>query len=494
MDAIPDPPRLGEYLLRECLAEGPHTRVWLAEQQSVRRSVLIEELRPECADQAEAFLANIRAKAAVDHPLIGSVYEAVAGPEACFYASELLPGATLADRLRVAEPLKPVRLAFYLRRIAEANLYHETRGQATDLFGPDAVHIDEAGVIRLKNLTVAGSRAPEQSARDVVHLGQMLPALVADSLPGATRVLTLLSWMRGELKSGPLGWKAVHDYCEQIEQQLAELAPVVIPMTKPAVRPRKSRALPITGGVLALAAVVFLVTQSGRRSRPAPRVPLPGAVAIPAGKYPTPDGMIEDLSEFKIAAHEVTIGQYLEFLEALKVLTQAGRANLYDHDDQPGTKTSHQPDDWDALLAAARAGGTWRDQAVALDAPVVGVDWWDATAYADWKQARLPTQDEWFVALRQGGTEPAKLAPGPWQAVTATTSDRTPAGLIGMAGGVAEWTRTPAVPPDNPLGQRKWVIVGGSYLKPATGGLAREWTDSRHLRRPDLGFRVAYDP
>jgi hypothetical protein len=497
MDTTSDPPRLGEYLLKECLVDGPLTRLWLAEQESVRRTVLVEELRPECADHGAAFLANIRAKAAVDHPLIGTVYEAVAGPEGCFYARELLPGATLADRLKAAEPLKPVRVAYCLRRIAEANLYHEAKGHATELFGPEAAHIDDAGVIRLENLAVAGTRAADQSVRDVVHLGRTLPALVADGLPGATRVLTLLSWMRGEQTAGPLGWKAIHGYCEQIEQQLADLMPAVAPMTKAVVRRKKPPVLPILAGALALVAVVLvvmlLISTSKRRSRPAPRGALPEAVAIPGGLQPTPDGTMEQLRDFKIAAHEVTIGQYLEFLQALEEIAKAGRATLHDHDDQPAVKVNHVPDDWTALLTAARSGASWRGQPVTLDSPVVGVDWWDASAYAEWKDARLPTQEEWFAALRQGLADPAKLAPGPWQTVTAATPDRTPIGLLGMAGAVAEWTRRPAVPPDNPLGQRKWVIIGGSYLKPANGALAREWTDNRSLRRPDLGFRVVFD-
>jgi len=37
------------------------------------------------------------------------------------------------------------------------------------------------------------------------------------------------------------------------------------------------------------------------------------------------------------------------------------------------------------------------------------------------------------------------------------------------------------------------VIIGGSYLKPASGALSREWTDDRSMRRPDLGFRLVYD-
>jgi hypothetical protein len=62
-----------------------------------------------------------------------------------------------------------------------------------------------------------------------------------------------------------------------------------------------------------------------------------------------------------------------------------------------------------------------------------------------------------------------------------------------MAGSVCEWTRLPAINPANPLGKRMWVVIGGSYLKPGTNSLTREWTDNRSLRRPDLGFRVVFD-
>jgi hypothetical protein len=60
-----------------------------------------------------------------------------------------------------------------------------------------------------------------------------------------------------------------------------------------------------------------------------------------------------------------------------------------------------------------------------------------------------------------------------------------------MAGSVAEWTGSQSLNPANPLGEKNWVLMGGSYLKPSSGAIAREWTADRALRRPDLGFRVA---
>ena len=231
-----------------------------------------------------------------------------------------------------------------------------------------------------------------------------------------------------------------------------------------------------------------------RATPPPPRAALPEAVGVAAGIHPTPDGTNEQLRAFRISACEVTIGQYAKFLEDLDVVSRDGRRTLFDHPSQPAEKTSHLPEGWADLLGAAQANATWQGRPVTLDSPVVGVDWWDATAYAEWKQGRLPTQEEWFAALRQGQTDAAALPPGPWQSVTLETPDRTPAGLLGMAGSVAEWTGRQAINPANPLGQRLWVIIGASYLKPANGALAREWTEERKQRRPDLGFRVVFEP
>jgi hypothetical protein len=62
-----------------------------------------------------------------------------------------------------------------------------------------------------------------------------------------------------------------------------------------------------------------------------------------------------------------------------------------------------------------------------------------------------------------------------------------------MAGSVSEWTRRPAANPALPMAPRKYVVIGGSARNPASGARTREWIDDRSLRRPDLGFRVAFD-
>jgi formylglycine-generating enzyme required for sulfatase activity len=248
-------------------------------------------------------------------------------------------------------------------------------------------------------------------------------------------------------------------------------------------------------GCAALGVVLLLALKMRPAKDPLePGKNLPDALWIAAGKHPTPDGTIEDLHAFRITAHEVTIGEYAAFLEILETLAKDQRERIFDHESQPAEKTGHLPDDWPNLLAAAKTRGVWGQRPVTLDSPVVGVDWWDAAAYAEWKKARIPTQEEWFAALSEKVSVPGAIPASNWQPVTAPTTDRTPTGLLGMAGSVAEWTRRQAANPANPLGERKWVIIGGSFLKPGSNALTREWVEDRSLRRPDLGFRIVMEP
>lgn len=494
---IPPPAErlLGEYRLQKLIAENPVSRTWLAEQVSVSRMVLVDELREDAQAHKAAFLADIRAKAAVDHPLVGSVFEAVAKPEQCYYAHELLSGMTLAERETAGLTFLPVRLCQVLRRIAEAQLQHEALGHATSAFTLDAVHLDEHGVIRLKNLAIAGPRDPAQSAQDIRHLGHALTPMVTADEPGSTRMLTLFSWMRGEGLEAPITWGQTRDFCMQIEHQLTTPVSSLTP-TQAAIRGRTKQPVLLIA-VVTIVAVVGIIAFTMKMRPPVlhgpPRTSLPVAILVPAGKYPTPDGTEEILPAFRISAHETTIGQYAEFLETLRMLANEKHEHTFDHAEQPPEKSTHQPTAWPALLTAAKAEGIWQDQALNLDSPVMGVDWWDAAAYAEWKKARLPTQEEWFAALSMEVVKPAAVQPGPWTPVTAETTDRTPAGMIGMAGSVCEWTAKPATNPANPLGEKLWVLVGGSYLKPGSNATTREWTDDRALHRPDLGFRVVFE-
>lgn len=480
--------RFGDYFPEECLAETESTRTWLAKQVSVGRMVLVEELK-EGAD-SEAFIADVRAKAGVEHPLVGSIYEACMDEGHCHYAHELLPGETLAQRAKHGEKIRAQRFVHILRRVAEANIYHESHGNATSPLGLDAIHVDNHGVIRLKNLVIAEDRLPDHSLRDVRGIGDTLEPILDQDHPGATRCLTLLAWMRGEGVPKPLKWTQVRGYCEQIEQQLTAPSEIIAPPTS-VIRPEKKSGFVWVVAVLFVAVIVGVFLFPKKKKRVSANAPKPGWVSIEAGKHDTPDGVQVKVTDFTIGASEVTIGDYAGFLETLDILAKEGGQTAFDHPEQPETKTGHAPYDWANLHLAAKEGGEWGGREINIHSPIVGVDWWDAFAYAKWKKSYLPTQEQWLGALMSGTKEPAQIPVSDLLPVNEETEDLTTNGLLGMAGSVSEWTGEPRPSPSNPLGERLWVIIGGSYLKPGKGALTREWIEDRMTRRPDLGFRIA---
>jgi len=209
-------------------------------------------------------------------------------------------------------------------------------------------------------------------------------------------------------------------------------------------------------------------------------------VSIPAGEYLSSDGTSIKMKEFWIDAHEVTIGEYAKFLQALELLDEEQKS-VYQHDDQPEGKFSHEPDDWYNLLTAANDGSLWNNLEVDLNYPVVGVDWWDAYAYAEWKGRRLPSREEWYTACT-ASDDPSKLYGSGWLPVDQSTPTRF--GIYGMSGNVSEWMRKRTLDPADPSKPARYIISGASYLRPKYGARAREWVESRSLRRADLGFRT----
>ncbi len=482
---------IGDYRLIEPIHRGSVTTHWLAEQTSVRREVIVIELTDFA--QHEAFLNDTRTKASIDHPLIGSVYEAISEDGHCLVAMEKLPGKTLADRLSAGETLLPVEFSHLLRMLAEAMLHLAAKGIATEALSPAAIHFDNQGVLRVSNIACCGTPNPHAAVEDIARLGRALPPLIPTGRPGASRALTVLAWMRGEGIARAINWEEIHSYCEQIESQLVEVSHSTKAPTTARVRRKKSPVPAILGtivGIAVLGGSAALVMKGKNSAAKNANQSLPAPIMIAAGNYPTPDGGKEKLKAFRISACEVTIGEYLEFLEMLELLDPESR-NIYDAKDQPAEKSDHLPKGWPTMLTAAQQGGIWERRPINLFCPITNIDWWDAAAYCDWKTGRLPTQEEWFAALREKGDKPEFLKPSKWGPVTAIGSDdKTANGLYGMAGSVSEWTRLPASNPANPLGEKSHVIIGASFLKPENGALSRDWTNDRLQRRPDLGFRI----
>src|SRR5271165_2741995 len=219
-----------------------------------------------------------------------------------------------------------------------------------------------------------------------------------------------------------------------------------------------------------------------------------GSISIPAGQFYFQDGQLITLPQFGIDPTEVTIWQYAEFLAA------AGESHEYDHPYQPVEK-SHRNGQWDQLYKAAVAQSEIEGVRVNINFPAVFLDWFDAYAYAKWKGRRLPTEQEWEKAAR--GTD-ARLYPWGSDERTGAANgyrgdpthkgvapgsdpeDRSPYGVLDMAGNVSEWTSS-IDPSGNP------VVRGGNFGN-SSAEVTRRVTNQRSLTLSDrIGFRTVGD-
>ena len=275
------------------------------------------------------------------------------------------------------------------------------------------------------------------------------------------------------------------------------------------------------------------------------RPPLPpeqhtGEVSIPAGSLPLwlpggadpawfavdeRPGVMVEVDAFAIDTDAVTHARYDEFLRWIDE-----HGHTYCHHDEPPAK-SHLPE----VAFGVRPP----------EHPVVGVDWYDAYAFAGWSGKSLPSEDQWEYAARGAeglrypwgsSHEPDRCRNacttfgveltdgGAWRALLRTVhaSERrvttapvgayersvSPFGARQMSGNVWEWTETRFVDRerfDPRLGTLErhetlglwnaFVTVKGGSWSSAGDMLSPRYRAGQHLltRSAEIGFRCVRD-
>jgi len=216
--------------------------------------------------------------------------------------------------------------------------------------------------------------------------------------------------------------------------------------------------------------------------------PYAGMILIPGSTFMMgdPEGEPDEqpahkvvMAPFFLDIHEVTVSQYARFLAATGY-----PAPLF-----------------------------WNPELDRPDDPVVGVSWFDASAYAAWAGKRLPTEAEWEYACRGGtgtrypwGDEPRRSAANfeSFGIMPVKSFAAHGFGLYDMAGNVWEWCNDwydagfyGHSPGDNPQGPAVGfhkVLRGGAWY--CTAEAVR--SANRFFAAPEtqsfaIGFRCARD-
>ncbi len=237
------------------------------------------------------------------------------------------------------------------------------------------------------------------------------------------------------------------------------------------------------------------------------------------------------LRSFAIDQYEVTNGQYRKFL----TWVEAHGDESVRHPDQLKGK-SHTPRYWQDYNPLLKVEETAKltpfdeDTFTQETLPVVGVDWFDAYAYAKWAGKRLPTEAEWELAARGtdqrlwpwgnewswglsniGGDKSGNdvlskkydrdgyVYPAP---VGSFPESASPYACMDMAGNVAEWCADwyakdyyKTAPSQNPVGPEigkcRTVRGGSSQSIPSGVRCSTRYYDEPEFRKFTLGFRCA---
>jgi formylglycine-generating enzyme required for sulfatase activity len=453
---------LGNYQVLERLYIEKEAETYRALQVDVQRPVALVLLKPEHLKQPEIvakFKERERVKASLTHPRIAPLFEAGVANGWLFYTRELPRGRSLAEIEQTEELLSERRLTEVLFGVAEAMQFATERGYHHRSLAARDIYIDAEHQASIVNIFRPPLEEKRDAAADVHALLNLMRPVAAEGKAGGLLqslaasnhdwkgLLAALDQMLGEMR--------VHSIVRKIE---AETLPVDMGGKKP------WWVWAMVVGILPIVAGLGAFMNGGGTGLYYGAIVLPiEIVRVPAGEFKYQKNNKVTLPEFWISKREVTIGQYAEFLDALK----KAKLGMFDHPLQPKTKTSHEPAKWSTYHAAAKNGSTFNGESITLNTPVTQVDWWDAYAFAKWKGQRLPTEQEWEKAARgesgfdyPWGNQPIPNAanlgddynPAPkdrggridghnlWAPITRISQDVSPYGVCDMAGNVSEWT------------------------------------------------------
>lgn len=497
------PHNFGDYTLVAFIGCTRGGILYQAIQQGMDRSVFMELLDPGNAEgvNVEDFLMKARTRAAVNVPVLGTVYEASQAQGYWFVTSEQLAGSSLQSMLDRSQTLSMKDMLKVIETVGAVCGKYERLQTAFNAMEPRHIFLDDKSSVRLMNTAIPGNFHEKASREQMKRLGADLLPLVTPDVPGATRMRTLLEWMQDGQNGKPMQWDQVMELVSAVREQLG-LSPratthrytVPVEARKKSGRWMIAAGAGLLGGAVAAGVILFSAPEDGTASPPSPR----HYPDFSASDHTEVRVNLPGMGELLAGAHEITLESYRLFLDQWARLTPELKEE-YSHPDQPDKQAAtHAPRDWEAMWkAASTPGGKWKGRKITPRSPVVNVTFWDAWAYAKWKPVRagepryrLPTRREWMAlgAMMETGEKGDKTL-----VIDKYSNDYDlKTGVCGMASGVAEWTSSMEKDPARVKEPPGPVACGGDWKHPGITDRV-EYLRSRDECRDNLGFRIVRD-
>lgn len=196
----------GRYRIIDLIGVGHTAEVYLAEDLSLNRTVVVKVLLPSLAQHEEvrrAFRDNIVRSATLSHPHLARVYDGGQELGAIFMITEYLGGGSLEDVLSSGRILSSDDTARLGRDVASALNYLHENGFVHSELSPSKLLFDEEGMVRVSDVALAGIGAlyrERLSLDDVRYLSpeQVLGEEVTDKTDVYSLALIMYEAVTGE--------------------------------------------------------------------------------------------------------------------------------------------------------------------------------------------------------------------------------------------------------------------------------------------------------
>ncbi|MCG3146647.1 MAG: Hercynine oxygenase [Verrucomicrobiae bacterium] len=467
---------LGAYQIEAEIGVSRWGGVYRATQSSMNRTVALKTVSAEMAavsGRTTHFLEEMQAAAQISHSNIVTIYEAGCIDGINFCAMEYINGPALADFLRNGKVVDEQHLLQTIHSVARALDFLWQKKIPHQPLEAKNILVDARGTVKLINVLPLDNMPVESMKDDMLTVGLVLANLANSISPVTKRTGELVERMVAAAGRKP--FISLADLAQTAADLERELFPP--PSAAGAATPAPEKKINKVGLVLAI--LVGIASASGLYWWRTAALRQPPPVTRPADfgtMARVPGGTVgkKNVKDFFLDRYPVTIGDYKIFLDAVT----AG-VTLKEHTFAP-RKKNHTPDNWDKILAGIQQGRPLdvgnRQLWLTWDSPVIGVDWYDAYAYANWRGKRLPSDEEWDRATRQSTQTPAP-APTNQTEVYANPADKSPDGISGLTGKLSQWIGTSPT-------HSTAIIRGGRQSRTEI---------NRETRSDTVGFRCAAD-
>ena len=173
------PPKIiaGRYRVERAVGRGGMGTVWLCRDEVLGREVAVKQvgvLPGESVPDLARALREARSSAALNHPHVVSVFDAVEADDHIWLVMEYVPGSTLSELIAREGRLAPRRVAVIGAQVADGLAAAHARGTVHRDVKPGNILVTDSDVAKIGDFGIARTEGEEQLTRSGLLTGTPL--------------------------------------------------------------------------------------------------------------------------------------------------------------------------------------------------------------------------------------------------------------------------------------------------------------------------------